>query len=274
MSGLTGKKILFCRPREKSPEIEALLRENGAEVVFFPTFRIDMTPVGDVRIVLEILRNIPRFHWLLLSSVNGVAAFKHFFSLAGVAAKSLCRLHIGIVGKKTARSFSEAFPDLTIDWQTQDLQSLIDKIHCRNPAKTLRLLHPTSLQSVQTIQLRTPENMEVVRLPLYRTVLEDSHLPEHIAQLKSRKFDLVIFSSPTSFDYFRRLWQDDTYLRQLAIAVLGKTTAKHIHARGFDVAVVPSSPTPDALITAMTVFWEGATDVLHKPAETKHKHTA
>ncbi len=235
--------------------MEMLLREMGAEVIFFPTFKIEMSPLGDVEIVLRVLRDITRFDWVIVSSGNGVAALAHYLSLGEVPGEVLSELKIGVIGKKTAAKMQYSFPGVSIAARENDLQMLINTIYQQSDGKQIRILHPTSLQSIQTSHLQVPERMGVVRLPLYRTVIEDRYTPEQIAQLKSRIYDLIVFSSPTSFDYFRKLWREDEALRNEAIMTFGETTARHIQAQGFKVAVIPSSPEPKVLVEAIKAFF-------------------
>lgn len=255
MSRHQGKRILICRPPRESEKLKMLLKKAGAEVIFFPTFKIEISPVGDVEIVLRILRDLPGFDWLIVSSGNGVDALRHYLSLTEVPGDVLSGLKIAVVGKKTAEKLRSTFPEVNIALRANHLQTLLGLIDQQSVDIRVRVLHPTSLQSIHTLHPRVPEKMELVRLPLYRTVIEDRYTPEQIAQLQSQPYDLILFSSPTSFDYFRKLWRNDDYLRNTTIATFGETTARHIRAHGFKVDVSPSAPEPEALLKAIETFF-------------------
>ncbi|GEM_PF-3412066 len=251
----TTKRILICRPPRGNEKLQMLLEKAGAEAIFFPTFKIEISPVGDVEIALRILRDLSRFDWLIVSSGNGVAALAHYLTLTELSADVLSGVNLAVVGKKTSETLRRAFSGVNIALRANHLQTLVELIDQQSVNDRVRVLHPTSLQSIQTLHLRVPARMELVRLPLYRTVIEDRYTPEQIAQVKSRTYDLIFFSSPTSFDYFRKLWREDDFLRNTAIATFGETTARHIRAHGFEVDVTPPSPEPEVLVEAIKAFF-------------------
>ncbi|RMG29967.1 MAG: uroporphyrinogen-III synthase [Methanobacteriota archaeon] len=259
MNTLKGKKILICRPRQESIPLEQKLNTAGAEVCFFPTFRIEMVPVGDPQITWSLLRDISSFDWVILSSGNGVTALKYFLSQASVSESQLSRVSVGVVGKKTAARVEKNFPGIRPKAIEKDVQTLINNISQHFVKTTGRVLHPTSLQSIEKLSLNIPENVELIRLPLYRTVLNDEFTPEQVEQILATNFDLILFSSPTSFDYFRKFLKDEKILYETNIMSFGKTTARYIESMGYPVAVIPSSPEPAIMTKAIQDFFHQKT---------------
>jgi len=252
MGLLSGKKILFCRPQENSADFEAAFQKEGAEVLFFAPFRIEMnhpeSETSESETSLETIRQIGGFDWLIFSSPNGVNALLDIFRQLKMTPEILSKLRIGTVGSKAAEKLRELVPGAKISLQAADLQELVDQIAHSHSGSAVRIIHPTSAQSLQNISLAIPPGAEIVRLPLYFS-------PQEIARLRSGYFDVIIFSSPTSFDYSRKILGEPFPPQTAAVAAFGKTTANHLRGKGIEAAIIPDAPTPSALVQAIREYF-------------------
>jgi len=70
---LFGKGIVITRPEEQSEEFAALLRDEGAKVISFPTIRI--MPPEDYNDLDRAIKDIDKYHWVVFTSANGVKFF-------------------------------------------------------------------------------------------------------------------------------------------------------------------------------------------------------
>ena len=84
---------------------------------------------------------------------------------------------------------------------------------------------------------------------------EDRYSPEMIRTIRARECDVIVFSSPTTFDYFRQLVGDDNPLNRAALAVFGATTRRHIEQAGYSVSIQPEAPSPRALVEAVENYF-------------------
>lgn len=254
MGLLSGKKILFCRPQENSAAFEAAFQKEGAEVLFFAPFRIEMNR-PEIEKSLDIIRQISGFDWLVFSSPNGVNVLLDVFKQLRMKPEILSKLRIGTVGNKAAERLQELAPEAKISLQAADLQVLINQIAHSHPGNVVRILHPTSAQSLQKISLAIPPGAGIVRLPLYRTTANHDFSAEEIEQIRSGHFDVIIFSSPTSFDYSRKILGESFPPQTAAIAAIGKTTAKHLREKGIKADIIPQAPIPAALVEAIQEYF-------------------
>lgn len=259
MATLNGKKILICRSREAGSAFETAFRRKGARVQFFSPFRIEVNPQISETAVAA-LKNLAGFDWLILSSPNGVDALFHFLALAEVAPERLLGLQIGTVGKKAARRLTGALPGAGVAAEAENLQALLDYLSDSAIKEVLRVLHSTSVQSLEKIHPQLPPGIRLLRLPLYRATPDASHSPEALAALRSQRFDAIVFTSPSSFDYFRALVGDF----QSALAVLGETTAEHLRREGCTVHILPGRPDAETLAQAVEDFFYRKKDLVEK----------
>jgi uroporphyrinogen-III synthase len=96
---LENQRVLITRPRHQAMEFAAALQSLGAVPIPFPV--IEIVPVKDPTQLDKALKELHGYHWLILTSVNGVEAVWNRF-----AALSQDRLpaevRIAAIGPKTA----------------------------------------------------------------------------------------------------------------------------------------------------------------------------
>lgn len=252
MKPLEGKHILVCRTRQEDDAFEKAFRRQGAQVTFFSTFRIEILKADADEKIADALRRLPDYDWLILSSANGIRALTANLEALRLSPFDLGDAKIGIVGKKTASMFADSFPHKEINLVAESLQELLNEIQSIESEVSVSAIHLTSVQSLENIEIDIPNRMKLLRLPLYQTIIDDSHSSEEVRKIKNGNFDVIVFTSPTSFDYFRELLGDDRLIGDSKIAVLGDTTKHHIQSRGYGVEIVASKPEAQTLANAVT----------------------
>ncbi|MGH9578638.1 MAG: uroporphyrinogen-III synthase, partial [Terriglobales bacterium] len=69
---LAGKRVLVTRARRQAGALSAALRRLGATVMEIPA--IEIRPPRSFRPLDQALLALPKYDWLILTSVNGVEA--------------------------------------------------------------------------------------------------------------------------------------------------------------------------------------------------------
>lgn len=70
---LTGRRILITRAADQSAAFSSLLREQGAEVIEFPT--IELLPPLHLEGLDRAIDRLASYAWILFTSANGVLFF-------------------------------------------------------------------------------------------------------------------------------------------------------------------------------------------------------
>lgn len=104
MSDLRGKRVVITRPREQAEDFARLLRDAGAQVIFFPTIRIQ--PAVDPSRLDRALRELDCYHWLVLTSVNGVQAVWQRLEALGIG-ELPPGLRVAAIGPQTAAALEQ-----------------------------------------------------------------------------------------------------------------------------------------------------------------------
>src|SRR3989338_1837310 len=97
---LSGRRIVITRARSQAGVFAAALEELGAEVIEFPT--IEIVPPQSYAPLDRALREIRQYHWIIFTSVNGVA---HFFARwSARRVEDFSGIKIAAIGPETAKS--------------------------------------------------------------------------------------------------------------------------------------------------------------------------
>jgi uroporphyrinogen III methyltransferase / synthase len=97
---LFGKRMLLPRAAEQSRATAATIRERGAEAVVFPLIELSDPPDRDR--LLRAARELGRYDWVLLTSVNGVERLFSALREIGLDARAFGAAKVGVIGPRTA----------------------------------------------------------------------------------------------------------------------------------------------------------------------------
>jgi len=104
MASLSGKRVVVTRPEGQSQRFVEMLVNLGANPICLPV--IEISPVADPQELDVVLKRLDRYDWLVLTSINGVAAVWERFDALNV--QSLPKmLKIACIGPKTAAALKE-----------------------------------------------------------------------------------------------------------------------------------------------------------------------
>jgi uroporphyrinogen III methyltransferase/synthase len=255
---LAGQKILVTRTREQASFLTQLLEDQGAEVVEIPTIEITALPLKPAG--KKILKSLPSFDWLVLSSANAVEILAAHLASSRLDIRSLAGVKIACVGEATARALKNhgLKADLVPrDYKQEGLVSAFRKMGKSLEGKCVlfararegRDLLETALKKMRTRV--TPWALYETRVPKQaRQSLRDLFL-------KEGGVDCLVFASSSSVDHFYSAFtpaQRKQVLKNISIGVVGPVTGQSVRKWGGRVTVEAHPHTLTALVEGM-VNW-------------------
>ncbi len=254
---LFGRRIVVTRPRAQASGFVELLEEQGAEVVLFPA--IETVPLESYVKLDVALDNLPAYHWLIFTSVNGV---KYFFARLRARRqdiRSLANIQIAAIGPETARAV-EAF-HLRVDaipeeYRAEALVPVLGEVGEQ------RILLPRAAVAREVLPeaLRTL-GAHVDEIPVYQTVRPQNGKTEELrALLKAGKIDLVTFTSSSTVGNFVASFPEDhvsALFARCRVGCIGPITTETAHEFGLVVAVQPQTYTIPAFADAIVEYFTG-----------------
>ena len=235
---LTGRCIAVTRAEAQAGEARRLFEQTGAAVIDLPALVV--TPPSDWGPLDDALLELESFHWLILSSSNGVDAVDARLRRQG---RSLAHrpqgLKIAAVGRKTAQRLEELGAAVDFIPPAFVADSLIE--HFPSSAWGLRLLIPRVQSGGRTVlaEAFAEAGARVVEVAAYDTACPSGLPSATVAALDQGRLDAVTFSSAKTVRHtaamlqaaFGEQWR--TLLephgqrqRPLAIVSIGPQTSK------------------------------------------------
>ncbi len=250
---LKGKLIISTRAVDAEDHLSELLIEQGAKVYSLPM--IEITPSALTEEMDAVLKNLKSFDWIFFTSKNGVACFfQHLISLQGNTELPQS-LRIAAVGYKTALEidYYGYAPHFISEGNTAEdmLNQFFHKYDTGNKKIILSLgnLADDTLQNYLSI------NNYVQRINVYETVKPQHTDPEIINLIKKNIYDLIIFTSPSTFNNFCSFYGKEN-LGSLKMASIGSTTTKTIEGVGFKPLITAKKSNAEGLRDEIVEFFK------------------
>jgi len=254
---LAGKRIVITRARQQASVLRDALVACGAEVIEVPT--IEIRDPASWEPLDAAIRRLDEFHFLLLTSVNGVRNFFGRLRAGGRDVKDLGHLEIGAIGPSTAAALVES--GIKVDFVPREYRAegLLETFAGRDlrgkaflipHAKVARDLVPRVLQE---------RGARVELVEAYETV-KPSLAPRVLERLLTPRPDVITFTSSSTVSNFAKLLEDAKLrdcIRGATIASIGPITSATARELGFEVAVEAEEFTIPGLVAAIGRFFAG-----------------
>lgn len=242
---LFGKRILVTRARAQASDFTDLLEANGAEVIQFPTIKIQ-----------SIDTDIPspsKYDWVIFTSINAVEIFYERLRENGKDARAFSGSKICAVGPKTVEALSTIgiSPDFV---PTHSSGSVIaTEIEDVNGKKIL--LPRAKIATADLSNGLRERGAYVDDVPLYDTIKVASENNDEIeADLLNGDIDLVTFTSSSTVTNFLEMFPNreaSVLLANTQVAVIGPTTQKTAGQCGVHVDVTAKEASVESLVEAI-----------------------
>lgn len=231
---LANKTILVTRAVEQSSKFSTLLQQQGATVIEMPALVI--TPPSSWSDLDRAIAEITQFHWLILTSANGVNYFCQRLADLGYDARALGGLKIAVVGRKTAAALQRK--QLNPDYIPPDYVADSLVAHFPENLSGQKILFPrveTGGRAV-LVQELTHQGASVVEVAAYESQCPPEIDPRAWQALEQRKIDIVTFASSKTVRNFDQLLQQQAskteiqaILADICLASIGPQTSATCH---------------------------------------------
>lgn len=245
---LLGKRVVVTRSRDQARKMCALLEEQGAEPVEFPSIAI--APPEDYAALDEAIAGLGRYDWIIFTSVNGVRAFWERLNALGKDSRALAGLRVAAIGPATARSLGErgiVADFVPAKYIAEEIAAGLGRV------SDLRVLLPRAELARESLAERLREaGATVDEITAYRTLPGQGGRNVR-ALLEEGEIEVVTFTSSSTVRFFlQRIGADaNRLLEGVTVACIGPITAQTARECGLHVDVVADTYTVDGLVQAL-----------------------
>jgi len=249
---LSGWRILTTRAGKQSGGLAEPLREMGAEVIEIPT--IEIKPPGSYKALDAALKNITRYDWLVLTSVNGVEALFARLKKLRIAPAKLAHLQVAAIGPATQRTIEENGLKVSVTPDRYVAEAVVEALKGKMEGKRVLLVRAKVARDVLPIELRK-SGAKVDVAEAYET-----HVPKGAKAKLNRLFsndssrpDIVTFTSSSTATNFLLLLEKDHWhgLREIWLASIGPVTSDTLRQAGFKPNIEALEYTMEGLALAI-----------------------
>ncbi|SHJ23282.1 uroporphyrinogen-III C-methyltransferase [Halodesulfovibrio aestuarii] len=249
---LRGKGVVVTRAREQASGMAKSLTKLGANVIQFPTIKID--PLADYSEVHAAIKSLNEYEWVIFTSVNGVKHFWNQLAVLGLDTRALGASKIAAIGPATADILREKGiePDFIPEKYVAEgvvkglLERGMDGSKVLLPrAKVAREVLPEELRKA---------GAQVDILPVYETRPAEEQREEVLELLKNGELSCVTFGSSSTVENFFDLVSPDLikeHRSHVKLASIGPITTKTLERFGFTPDIEPEDYTIPALVDAL-----------------------
>jgi uroporphyrinogen-III synthase len=255
---LSGRRVLVTRRAEQATTLTARLEALGAQVI--ECGAIEIQPPEDPGPLDRALGSLHRYHWLLLTSTNAVAAVAERMTVLGrEPGAALAGLRVGVVGAATAEAFRKRFPGRAVDAEPA-AEFRAEGLLAALPSDVagLAFLIPASDRARDALaRTLVARGARVDVVVAYRTTAPPE-LSARLAEALGRGPEIVTFASPSAVESF--VAAAGARARDVPAAAIGPVTARAAEAAGLDVRVVARPSTAEGLVAALLAYFAGGSN--------------
>ena len=244
---LAGLTVLVPRARDQASQLSALLRARGAEPLEVPT--IEIRPVASTAELDRAVGDLAagRHDWVVLTSVNGVAALRARAEATGRGPSALGRVQVAAVGPATEATLRDwgVVPDLV-----PEVATTVALGHAFPSGPGRVLLARADLANPELGVLLRAKGWETTEVVAYHTVPAATIDPAARRRLDRGEVDWVAFTASSTVEGFLRGYGGPPP-PGVRVAAIGPVTAGTAHAAGIPVAATATEHTIPGLVAAI-----------------------
>jgi uroporphyrinogen III methyltransferase / synthase len=245
---LAGLTVLVPRARDQASGFSALLRARGAEPLEVPT--IEIRPVASTAELDRAVEDLAagRYDWVVLTSVNGVAAVRARAEALGHGTTAIARASVAAVGPATEAALRDwgIIPDLVPEPATTTA-ALGQAFPTGRGAV---LLARADLANPELGVLLRDKGWETTEVVAYHTVPVGALDPAARRRLDRGEVDWVAFTASSTVEGFLRGYGGPPP-PGVRVAAIGPVTADTARSAGIQVATTAAEHTIGGLVAAI-----------------------
>jgi len=249
---LSGKRIVVTRTRKQAGELSEKLRALGADVLEFPTIRIE--PPTDLREFAELVQDAHSYDWIVFTSPNGVTAFFDIFFKLYDDSREIGGVKIAALGPATAQRIKDYH--LHVDLQPDEFvaEALAREFKKVGGIENLRILLARAEKARDVLPTQLADLGAIVDEGFaYRTVPETRDMTGARHRLLEEGADLITFTSSSTVENFLALGLP--WPQGMRVASIGPITSKTARDHNLNVDVEARRHDIDGLVEAIRNFF-------------------
>ncbi|SDH34960.1 uroporphyrinogen-III C-methyltransferase [Desulfosporosinus hippei] len=247
---LFGQRIVVTRARHQASVLTQEIEALGGEAWEFPT--IDIAPPTDNSALINAIKNLREFQWLIFTSVNGVEAFFDELSMQERDVRELIGLEIVAIGPATQASLEKRGLRAAYVPEEYKAEKIVEGLTSRvSKGQKVLLARAEEARDVLPVSLKAM-GLEVWDVPVYKTVLGGANSGELKRMLAEQEIHKVTFTSSSTVRNFMELLDGEiSLLNGVLLYSIGPITSATARKLGLTIYKEAKEYTIPGLVNAL-----------------------
>jgi uroporphyrinogen-III synthase len=201
------------------------------------------------------LNNLEFYDWIFFTSKNGVINFFKLLIDAKGHTELPEKVKLAAIGHKTGLEleyygYAPAFVS-----EDNTAEEFLNRFCAKYQPENLGILLCLGNLADDLLQDRLSVHNTAHRINVYQTVKPDQADPEIIERLRKDQYDLIIFTSPSTFRNLCSFY-DHELIEKLKMASIGMVTTKAIQEAGFEPLFTAKKSNAEGIKDAILEFYQ------------------
>lgn len=253
---LFGKRIIITRARKQASDLVKMLSDLGADCIESPSIKViepsDYTPMDNA------IENMPKYDWVVFTSVNGVEYFFDRLFSKGYDVRKLHTIKTACIGPATAEKLRGFGLKSDIIPKNYRAESVVDAFQ-NEAVKDKNILIPRAEQARPVLPVELKKMGAIVdEVVAYRTIEVTENAEVLIDQLRSGSVDAVTFTSSSTVKNFVAVLPEaeiTDIMKNVKVACIGPITADTAKELGIKTDICADTYTIPGLTEAILNFY-------------------
>lgn len=249
---LQGLRIVVTRTRAQAAELVEALEALGAEVVIFPTIRIE--DPADPEPLLAAARSLESYDWVVFTSANGVERFWRALESVGRDARAFGNARVACVGPATAAALAGCGIRADVVPSTHVAEGVLEAMLKAADVRGARILlaRAAGARAVLPDELRA-RGAHVDDVVAYRTVPEAHGAGVMRSRVIQGEVDVITFTSSSTVEGWVQSVGAET--GGAIVATIGPITSETARTCGLPVQVEANPHTIPGLVQGLAAYF-------------------
>lgn len=250
---LKDKVIVSTRAGETGDTLPELLKSLGAGLLSLPMIEIVPSKVDDH--MTEHVNNLEFFDWIFFTSKNGVSNFfRQLIDIKGDTElpKSVKLAAIGLKTGLELEYYGYA-PEFISEENTG--QEFLKRFREKYDPVGLKILLSLGNLADDTLFNHLSIHNNTHRINVYQTIKPNRADPEILERLKNDQYDLIVFTSPSTFNNFCYFY-DRELIGKLKMGSIGSVTTRAIQDAGFEPVFTARKSNAEGIRDAIVEYYK------------------
>jgi uroporphyrinogen-III synthase len=256
---LAGKRVVVTRALAQSQSLVDALREAGAEPILLPL--VGVAPADNPAELDACLRNGAQFDWVFFTSQNALRAVQQRCAALKLPLQQVfAEMKIAAVGPATAQALIAAGLPVNYISRVHNGVALAEELATEVQRKRV-FLPRSDRANPELIAVLKRHGAQVTPVVAYKTVSQNSDLPESPDSFLRGGADAVLFFSPSAAHHLRDFLGAQRFRdlsRQSVFVAIGPVSENALKTEGVDRILLAADTTIDAAVAALAEYFAKA----------------